>query len=447
MFKKLRNKFLTLNMIMISVLLVSAFCVVFMMTYNNINTAINIQLDRGISNIQPRGQRFFNPFQQDPSMNRKENIPHIPNAEGPAPDEPSSLKLDSDGNILQTRSPYEYDDAFYADIKNDAISKIKNTSSNNKTKISNMIKYDNSYWKYLIISSSETDAAGNEISIYYLSISNINTQIGMLQKLILTLSIVLFAALILVFLICLFFANRSIKPIEDAWNKQNQFITDASHELKTPLTTINTNIDLLLTHGDSTINEEKKWLNYIKDESARMAKLTNDLLYLAKIDHSAENNIIKSNFSFSSAAENVILTTEAVIYEKNLNLVENLDEEIYITGDESQIKQLVLILLDNAIKYTNQGGTIEVSLKKLDNKTARFAIKNSGNGIQPEDISKIFDRFYRADKSRDRKSGGYGLGLSIAKSIVVSHKGTIKLKSEPNKFTEFIVEIPISQPT
>lgn len=434
-------------MIMISVLLVSAFCVVFMMTYNNINTAINIQLDRGISNIQPRGQRFFNPFQQDPSMNRKENIPHIPNAEGPAPDEPSSLKLDSDGNILQTRSPYEYDDAFYADIKNDAISKIKNTSSNNKTKISNMIKYDNSYWKYLIISSSETDAAGNEISIYYLSISNINTQIGMLQKLILTLSIVLFAALILVFLICLFFANRSIKPIEDAWNKQNQFITDASHELKTPLTTINTNIDLLLTHGDSTINEEKKWLNYIKDESARMAKLTNDLLYLAKIDHSAENNIIKSNFSFSSAAENVILTTEAVIYEKNLNLVENLDEEIYITGDESQIKQLVLILLDNAIKYTNQGGTIEVSLKKLDNKTARFAIKNSGNGIQPEDISKIFDRFYRADKSRDRKSGGYGLGLSIAKSIVVSHKGTIKLKSEPNKFTEFIVEIPISQPT
>lgn len=447
MFKKLRNKFLMLNMIMISVLLVSAFCVVFMMTYNNINTAINIQLDRGISNIQPRGQRFFNPFQQDPSMNRKENIPHIPNTEGPAPDEPSSLKLDSDGNILQTRSPYEYDDAFYTDIKNDAISKIKNTSSNNKTKISHMIKYDNSYWKYLIISSSETDAAGNEISIYYLSISNINTQIGMLQKLILTLSIVLFAALILVFLICLFFANRSIKPIEDAWNKQNQFITDASHELKTPLTTINTNIDLLLTHGDSTINEEKKWLNYIKDESARMAKLTNDLLYLAKIDHNTENNIIKSNFSFSSAAENVILTTEAVIYEKNLNLVENLDEEIYITGDESQIKQLVLILLDNAIKYTNQGGTIEVSLKKLDNKTARFAIKNSGNGIQPEDISKIFDRFYRADKSRDRKSGGYGLGLSIAKSIVVSHKGTIKLKSEPNKFTEFIVEIPISQPT
>ena len=277
----------------------------------------------------------------------------------------------------------------------------------------------------LIISSYETDTSGNEIAVYYLSISNINTQIGMLQKLIITLSIVLLAALILVFLICLFFANRSIKPIEDAWNKQNQFIADASHELKTPLTTINTNIDLLMTHGDSTINEEKKWLNYIKDESTRMAKLTNDLLYLAKVDHSSENNIIKSTFSFSSAAENVILTTEAVIYEKSLNLVEDLDDEIYISGDESQIKQLVLILLDNAIKYTNQGGTIEVTLKKLDNKTARFIIKNTGNGIPPEDISKIFDRFYRSDKSRDRKSGGYGLGLSIAKSIVVSHKGTI----------------------
>ena len=415
MFKKLRNKFLTLNMIMISILLVSAFCVVFMMTYNNINTAVNIQLDRGISNIQPKGQRFFNPFQSDPNMNRKEIFPHIPNNEGPAPDEPSSLKLDLDGNIMQTRSPYEYDEEFYS--------------------------------KYLLISSYETDTSGNEIAVYYLSISNINTQIGMLQKLIITLSIVLLAALILVFLICLFFANRSIKPIEDAWNKQNQFIADASHELKTPLTTINTNIDLLMTHGDSTINEEKKWLNYIKDESTRMAKLTNDLLYLAKVDHSSENNIIKSTFSFSSAAENVILTTEAVIYEKSLNLVEDLDDEIYISGDESQIKQLVLILLDNAIKYTNQGGTIEVTLKKLDNKTARFIIKNTGNGIPPEDISKIFDRFYRSDKSRDRKSGGYGLGLSIAKSIVVSHKGTIKLKSEPNKFTEFIVELPISQQT
>ena len=447
MFKKLRNKFLTLNMIMISILLVSAFCVVFMMTYNNINTAVNIQLDRGISNIQPKGQRFFNPFQSDPNMNRKEIFPHIPNNEGPAPDEPSSLKLDLDGNIMQTRSPYEYDEEFYTTIKDDAIKRIKSNSSNNNTKTSHIIKYDDSYWKYLIISSYETDTSGNEIAVYYLSISNINTQIGMLQKLIITLSIVLLAALILVFLICLFFANRSIKPIEDAWNKQNQFIADASHELKTPLTTINTNIDLLMTHGDSTIKEEKKWLNYIKDESTRMAKLTNDLLYLAKVDHSSENNIIKSTFSFSSAAENVILTTEAVIYEKSLNLVEDLDDEIYISGDESQIKQLVLILLDNAIKYTNQGGTIEVTLKKLDNKTARFIIKNTGNGIPPEDISKIFDRFYRSDKSRDRKSGGYGLGLSIAKSIVVSHKGTIKLKSEPNKFTEFIVELPISQQT
>ena len=85
--------------------------------------------------------------------------------------------------------------------------------------------------------------------------------------------------------------------------------------------------------------------------------------------------------------------------------------------------------------------------KATNNETARFIIKNTGNGIPPEDISKIFDRFYRSDKSRDRKSGGYGLGLSIAKSIVVSHKGTIKLKSEPNKFTEFIVELPISQQT
>lgn len=434
MFKKLRNKFLILNMIMISVLLVGAFSVVFAMTYKNASQSVNAQLDMGISVFKPNRTRF----EDFPGINEKferHDAPEPEDEEHSAPNELSSIKLDADGNILEIRSPIEYDSELYETIIDEAINDIADLERS-----FGYIKTDSGHFKYLIIKIDELSDGGVRTNTYYLSFLNIDTWIEMLAGLILTLSVVLVAALILVFLICLFFANRSIKPIKMAWDKQNQFIADASHELKTPLTTINANIDVLLAHGDSTINREKKWLEYIKDEASRMSKLTNDLLYLARVDYSSENNIIKSRVSFTQAAESVILTNEAVIFEKNLNFNENVEEEVYINADESQIKQLVLILLDNAVKYTNEHGTIDVRLKKVDNK-ARLTVKNTCDEALEND--RIFDRFYRSDKSRARTSGGYGLGLAIAKSIVTRHKGSINLKSE-NGYAEFIIEIPLA---
>lgn len=463
MFKKLRNKFLLLNMIMISILLIGSFAVVFTITYNNVNHEINLRLDRGVSNLKFNGfsndsfqsrdkgndrRKHIEDFSADNTENPPSEPPDAPGSDArhdnpPMPNEPTTVKLSREFDIIETRSPYELEDNFYDTVIGDAEQKLsaKLSESDNVSEADHIIKYDNSYWKYVITSASKGEPGGNNAA-YYISILNIDTQIEMLKKLIITLIFVLLFALCIVFLICLYFANRSIKPIEEAWDKQNQFIADASHELKTPLTTINTNVDVLLAHGSSTIDSQKKWLTYIKDEATRMAKLTNDLLYLARVDHSSENNIIRTDFSLSSAVQSVLLTMEAVVYEKSLILTDNIDDNLNITGDPSQIKQLIMILIDNAIKYTAGGGTIDVKLK-VKEKNAVLSVRNTGDGISPKDAEKIFDRFYRSDKSRARNSGGYGLGLAIAKSIVISHGGTISLSSKLGEYTEFTVKLPL----
>lgn len=462
MFKKLRNKFLMLNMIMISILLIGSFAVVFTITYNNVNREVDLRLDRGISSMRVKdfddgfqrhsknGEKndFFKNQFSNPEDIPQAEIPDVPDENSnrdftPMPNEPTTVKLDSEFNILETRSPYEFEQEFYDTFIENAAQKLNDETSatENILASSHIIKYENSYWKYKLFEVSKNEPNIDKAS-YYISISNIDMQIEMLKKLIITLILVLLFALGIVFLICLHFANKSIKPIEEAWNKQNQFIADASHELKTPLTTINTNIDVLLAHGSSTIDSEKKWLTYIKDESTRMAKLTNDLLYLARVDHRSDDNIIKTEFSLSSAVQSVLLTMEAVVFEKNLILTDDIEEDINTIGDPSQIKQLIMILLDNAIKYTAGGGTINVSLKSKD-RHAILLVRNTGDGIAPEDAEKIFDRFYRSDKSRARNSGGYGLGLAIAKSIVISHGGTIKLNTKQGEYTEFVVKLMI----
>jgi len=245
---------------------------------------------------------------------------------------------------------------------------------------------------------------------------------------------------IIIFLISRFFANRSIQPIKEAFDKQKQFIADASHELKTPLTVINTNVDVLLSNKDDLIHNQSKWLYYIKSEAERMNKLTSDLLYLAQVDYS-DVKMIFSDFNLSEAVEHIILTMEGVVFENNIALHYDIEPNLIVSGNIEQLKQVILIFLDNAIKYTDKKGKINLVLNKAHNKI-NLSVTNTGKGIPEEHISKIFNRFYRTDKSRARDSGGYGLGLSIAKAIVEQHNGKISVKSIVDKETTFTIELP-----
>jgi two-component system, OmpR family, sensor histidine kinase CiaH len=165
------------------------------------------------------------------------------------------------------------------------------------------------------------------------------------------------------------------------------------------------------------------------------------MLSLAKLDTGKELEEF-TVFDISKLINNVLLTFEAVIFENNIELSSNIEEGITIKGDRESIKKVFIILLDNAIKYTSKNGKIDVELIKEKNKI-KLKIKNTGEGIKKEDLDKIFERFYRVDTSRARDTGGYGLGLSIAKSIVESHNGKIYAESNIGKDTTFIIEFNI----
>ena len=170
-----------------------------------------------------------------------------------------------------------------------------------------------------------------------------------------------------------------------------------------------------------------------------MAKLTNDLLYLTRLDYS-EKSSGEEQSSFSGACENVLLTMEAVIFEKNIELNYEIEPDIVVSVSDSQLKQLVMILVDNAVKYTCEHGKIDISMKSAHG-NAVFKVRNTGEGLSEEDRKQVFERFYRADKSRARESGGYGLGLAIAKAICEGCGGSISVESEEGKYTEFTVKI------
>lgn len=263
---------------------------------------------------------------------------------------------------------------------------------------------------------------------------------NMLFQLLKTLVLIGFISLIVLLFISIYLTNKSIVPIKETFEKQKQFIADASHELKTPLAIIKTNTSLVLSHPYDTIKNQSKWINYINLQTDRMSELISEMLSLAKMD-AAENKLPLSPINISKIVESMILMFDAVIYENNIELETNISKNLFINGDKESLKKLFSIIMDNAIKHTNKNGNITVSLFSDKNKV-KMIIRNTGEGIAPEHLERIFERFYRVDSSRDRETGGYGLGLSIASSIVKQHKGKIYAKSNIGEFTSFIVEIP-----
>jgi signal transduction histidine kinase len=391
-----------------------AFSTIYFITYSNVRVGIKMELSKALDH-KPVA------FKKDSKFNFTDSVQPNNSPKSTAPRKnllDFTVTIDTNGNLIDSDSIFVLDETF---IK--AVLAKKNKEGT--------IILDDNNWAYLKIPE------GNGYKIAFVDITK---QQETLNKLIYTFLILAPIMLIVIFLISKFFADSSIIPIKEAFEKQKQFIGDASHELKTPLAVISTNVDVLLSNSDDTIRHQSKWLHYIKSETERMNKLTNDLLYLAQVDYS-EAKMIFSQFNLSEAVENILLTMEAVIFEKNLSFQYNIEPNLKIFGNTEQLKQVVMILLDNAIKYTNAKGTIDLSLIHHSNNIL-LSVKNSGEGISEEHLEKIFDRFYRTDKSRARKSGGYGLGLAIAKAIVEEHKGKINVKSILNESTTFTVELP-----
>lgn len=318
----------------------------------------------------------------------------------------------------------------YCDSENDEAVKKAAVQIFNSKKDRGKISIDKNKYRYLLKYNPPKD----NYSIVFLDRT---LEISTINRLLFIFIIITGIGLIFIFFISILLANWTIKPVAKAWDQQKQFIADASHELKTPLTVISTNTDVILSNSSDTVESQSKWLNYIKNETIRMTKLVNSLLYIAKYDAN-ETKILFKKINLSNIISSICLQYEPLIYENNKKLITDIDNNITIMGDEDKIKQLLNILMDNALKYSLNNGIIKISLKKNKQSNVYITVSNSSETINKEQLNKIFDRFFRIDSSRNRKTGGSGLGLNIAKSIVEIHKGSINFMNKDN-ITSFII--------
>ena len=258
----------------------------------------------------------------------------------------------------------------------------------------------------------------------------------------------LLAALFMTGVICLglafysslYLADKALIPIRKSWQRQKDFVADASHELRTPLAVIHTNLELVMGNPKETVEEQEEWLKNIQIEVSHMTRLVEDLLFLARVD-SEQQLLEKITFSLDRAIHQVVKPLIPVANNKGIELKIEVEPGVDFYGDEKRISQLILILVDNAIKHTPIDGEVRLMVRVIGN-AVEILISDTGEGIEQQHLDRIFERFYRIDKARAKSIEGTGLGLSIANWIVKSHKGTIKVSSIPGKETSFAVLLP-----
>lgn len=311
------------------------------------------------------------------------------------------------------------------------------------------IKMNGREWQYVVApaitnfdygSSDQTNGENDET--YLVRFLDITDSKKNLSSLAMTLIIVGIGLLLFFFLVIIFFTNRALRPVEEAWKKQKQFITDASHELKTPLSIISTNVDVLYSSQEETISEQIKWLNNISSGTKRMNGLVNKLLTVAKADNSFDQLTI-TNVQIDQLLTNALSNYETKFAEKKISINKNM-VKVTAKSDEVLLQQLFDIFIDNASKYTNENGAFDVSVE-AKGREGIITFRNTGDGITDEDLPKIFDRFYRTNEVRQKFEGSYGLGLSIAQGIADQLGGKIDVESTVNETTVFTIRLPLKK--
>ena len=408
--KKLKGKvflviFLILTIFLVTILVTSNY-INYKRQIDNIRTTLfRMDNNRSINNIIPSNKIIgINPIQplEDTKIFMDSRI--------------YAVRLDTYNNVIEIIN-HTPDDVNEEKIKK-IVQNIISEKNIQKYKISNLIFNDYSYLFLKERSSLIIMDNSNEQNIVIQSVRTAFLLFIILEFVIIYISKEL--------------TSWIIKPIIETFDKQKQFITDASHELKTPLAVI-------MASSDALENEpsETKWLDNIKSEVDRMNILITDLLEMAKSENGIKENYVIDNIS--KAVEMSVLTFESLIFEKEIKLDYDIQEDIILLCNSNQIKQLVSILIDNAIKHSCVNGEIIITLKK-EKGNIILNVTNKGEEIPTQEREKIFERFYRVDESRNRNDNRYGLGLAIAKNIVTNHDGTIQVNCE-NGYTTFKVII------
>lgn len=406
MIKKLRRKFILINMGLVSTVLLIVFAIIFMSNYQRLQSESRDALHHAIE------QRIDKPLP-------KPEIGRLPPGQKPIPITPVfSVVLNKNKDIIYTT---QQNVSISDDVLKIALEKA--LESRNPEGILHDLNL-----RFLRREIRE----GTKIAF-----ADRSNEINSMQGLLLIFLVVGVGGLLAFFFISLFLSGWALRPAEKAWDQQRQFVADASHELKMPLTVILANIGILLAHRQDTITQQFKWVENTQAEATRMKKLVDDLLFLAKSDD-ARVPLVYSEVNFSDTVWSCLLPFEPVAFEQGVTINASIQPDIILKGNESQLKQLITILLDNACKYAGEKGIVSVTLVREQKKVC-LKVNNTGTLIPVIDLPHIFERFYRADKSRAREQGGYGLGLAIAKSIAENHHAKITAESTKDQGTTFKV--------
>ena len=329
------------------------------------------------------------------------------------------INRDADGNISEQ----------------DNLNDIFKNASFDKTNLNNIYEITISNYTYRGINYQNEDGTYKQVLI------NIDSEKTIAEEFIKNLVISFSISVVIILIASYILSKWTLKPIVASWKKQTRFVQDASHELRTPLAIIKAKQESLLENPESKIIDNAEDISITLQETQRLTKLIKELMELAKND-SDKLQLNKQKFNLDEELSTLIQLYKdlAENEDKNLNVSFEYKEEI--NADLNMIKQLVVILLDNSIKYTKSKDSIEIKTYKQDGK-AVLEVADTGIGISNEGIDHIFERFYREEKSRNREKGGMGLGLSIAYNIVNLHKGTIKFDKNREKGARVVVRLPI----
>lgn len=289
----------------------------------------------------------------------------------------------------------------------------------------------------------------NEYHLRYLSMDNglyrklafvdMSMEQAVLRRLVRSYLLIALGAMLVLLGIAAAASRWVTRPVEKAWKQQRQFLSDASHELKTPLTVILSNAELL--EGAGLAEKPARWSGNIHTEAEQMRTLVEQMLTLARADNGVRPAAMEP-LNLSDVATDCVLAFEPVAFEAGKPLESDITPDVTVTGDADKLRQLIGVLLDNAIKYGQAGGTISLTLRRTD-RQARLLVSNPGDPIPPDQLGRLFERFYRADASRGEQSG-FGLGLPIAASIATEHKGTLKAESDQAS-TRFLFSMPLKK--
>jgi signal transduction histidine kinase len=421
MIRRLRRKFVALTMALVSVVLIAVFALLLISTYRQQRSDTMSALYRTMDQSSP----------QKPEIVRQDSgsggfAPHDA-GHGGAPDSSTVtfwVLADTSGTITDQ-------DTESVDITSDTLEDItaEVLAGGKEQGI-----LSNPDLRYLV----RTTPDGTRIAF-----ADRSSELSAMRLILLRLGLIGLCALGAFFGISVLLARIAVRPVEIAWEQQRQFLADASHELKTPLTVILANAGILAAHPQASVASQEKWLDGIQDEGGRMKKLIEDLLFLARAD-AARTPPVLTRVDFSDAVQSSALSFESVAYEKGVTLDTEVVPGLTVQGDAAQLRRLATILIDNACKYADGEKRVHLLLCPAGD-FVRLRVENTGAAIAPEELPHLFERFYRTDRSRTQgKAGGFGLGLAIAASIVQTHHGTIQAQSE-NGLTSFTASIPAAR--